>query len=76
VPPVGKVPVQPLDAVQDVALLEAQLSVDAPPGATTEGLTAKVAVGMRLTAALALAVPPEPVQDNEYEVALTTGPVL
>jgi hypothetical protein len=76
VPPVGKVPVQPLDAVQEVALLEVQVSVDVSPGATTEGLTTNVAVGMRLTTVLALAVPPEPVQDNEYEVALDTGPVL
>jgi hypothetical protein len=76
VPPAGKVPVQPLDAVQDVALLEVQVSVDVPPGATTEGLTTNVAVGMRLTTALALEVPPEPVQDKEYEVGLATGPVL
>jgi hypothetical protein len=65
-----------LDAVQEVALLEVQLSVDVLPGATTEGLTANVAVGMRLTTALALEVPPEPLQDSEYEVALATGPVF
>jgi hypothetical protein len=76
VPPVGKVPVQPSDAVQDVALLEVQVSVDVPPGAMTEGLTTNVAVGMRLTSAPALEVPPGPVQDKEYEVGLATGPVL
>jgi hypothetical protein len=76
VPPAGKVPVQPLDAVQEVALLEVQVNVAVPPGATTEGLTDNVAVGTRLMTALALALPPGPVQDSEYEVALASGPVL
>jgi hypothetical protein len=65
-----------LDAVHDAALLEVQVRVDMPPGATTEGLTNNDAVGIRLTSVLAVAVPPEPVQDNEYEVAFDTGPVL
>jgi hypothetical protein len=42
----------------------------------TEGLTAKVAVGIRSTVALALALPPRPIQDNVYEVVPATGPVL
>jgi hypothetical protein len=65
-----------LDAVHALALLELQFNVDVPPGAMTEGLTAKVAVGMRLTIALALALPPRPMQVNVYEVAVATGPVL
>jgi hypothetical protein len=75
-PPLGKAPVQPFDAVHAVALLELQVNVDVPPGATTEGVIAIVAVGMRLTTVLALALPPAPAQDNEYEVGLATGPVL
>jgi hypothetical protein len=42
----------------------------------TEGLTLNVAVGMRLTVALALAVPPGLEQDKVYEVAVATAPVL
>jgi hypothetical protein len=76
VPPAANVPLHPLDAVQDVALSDVHVSVDASPGAMTEGLTANVAVGIRLTAALALAVPPGPVQDKEYEVGPTIGPLL
>lgn len=75
-PPLGNVPAQPSDAVHEFALLELQVKLDVPPGAMTEGLTPKVAVGMRLTAAVALALPPRPMQDSVYEVALATGPVL
>lgn len=76
VPPVGNVPLQPSDAVQEVALPEVQVNVDVPPGATTEGVTVSVAIGLRLTVALALEVPLGPVQDKVYEVAVATGPVL
>jgi hypothetical protein len=76
VPPVGNAPFQPSDAVQEAALPEDQDRVDVPPGAMTEGLTLNVAVGMRLTVALALAVPPGPEQDRVYEVAVATAPVL
>jgi hypothetical protein len=59
-----------------VALVEFQVNVEVPPGATTEGLMLRVAVGMILTVALALEVPPAPVHDSEYAVAADTGPVL
>jgi hypothetical protein len=55
-----------LEAEQEVALPELQVNVAVPPGATTEGLTANVAAGMRLTVAVASElVPAGPVQTNE-----------
>jgi hypothetical protein len=44
VPLVASVPVQPPDAVQDVALLLDQVSVELPPGAIVVGLALKEAV--------------------------------
>jgi hypothetical protein len=64
-------------AVHDVALLEAQVRIDVPPGAMTEGLTVNATVGMILTVAVAgELLPPGPVQSSEYEVAVATAPVL
>ena len=64
-PLVATDPLQPPDAVQDVALIELHVSVDAPP-VTTEGLAVIVAKGttFTVTAVTALA-PPGPVQDIE-----------
>jgi hypothetical protein len=76
---VGNVPLQPPEAVQAVALVELQVSVDVPPGATTVGLAVKVAVGAGSTVTVAVAaalVPPGPVQLSEYDVVAVSAPVL
>lgn len=67
-PLVGKTPLQPPDAVQDVALAELQVSVEAAPPATTVGLAVSVtaAAGMMATDAVAgLLLPPAPEQTSE-----------
>jgi hypothetical protein len=68
VPAVIKVPLQPLVAMQDVALVELQVKVALPPLATAVGDTvnATVGTGRIVTAAIAtLLVPPGPVQVSE-----------
>jgi hypothetical protein len=72
VPLVAKAPVQPPDAVHEVALVEPQVSVDVPPAATTVGFAVNVAVGRTLTlpATVTVAVtaalePPGPEQVSE-----------
>jgi hypothetical protein len=55
VPLVASAPVQPPEAVQDVALVELQVSVDEPPTATTVGLALRVAVGGTATVMLTVA---------------------
>jgi hypothetical protein len=45
VPLVASTPLQPPEAVQDVALVELHVKVETPPTATTVGFAAKVAVG-------------------------------
>jgi hypothetical protein len=59
-------PVQPLEAVQAVALLETQLNVELPPLAMVLGLALMltVALGVLLTVTVAdcAALPPLPVQ--------------
>jgi hypothetical protein len=67
-PLVAWVPVQPPVAVQDVALVELHVSMEAPPLATAVGfaISVTVAVGTTVTVAVAmLLVPPAPVQFNE-----------
>ena len=67
-PLVALVPVQPPVAVQDVALVELHVSMEAPPLATAVGfaISVTVAVGTTVTVAVAmLLVPPAPVQFNE-----------
>jgi hypothetical protein len=65
------VPLQPPDAVHDVALVELQVSVEVPPLAIRLGLAVNVAVGMGLAgvtvtvAPEAALVPPGPVQVSE-----------
>jgi hypothetical protein len=68
-------------AVHDVALVELQLSVEAPPLATLVGFAVNVAVGAGLAvtvtaAAVAVLVPPAPVQVSEYAVSVVKAPVL
>jgi hypothetical protein len=67
VPDVGRLPDQPPDAVQLVALVEDQLRVEVPPLATVVGFAVIVTVGtsgVALTATVAVrpVVPPGPLQ--------------
>lgn len=65
-PLVANAPVHPPEAVQEAALVELQVSVEAPPGATTVGFATKVASGTMLTMAVATPLtPPAPLQVNE-----------
>ena len=64
VPLTAREPLQPPEALQEVALVELQVSVELAPGAITEGLTESVAVGSGRMATDALAgaeLPPAPV---------------
>jgi hypothetical protein len=64
-PLVGFVPLQPPEAVQEVAPLEVQDSIVVPPEAIADGFAVRVtatACGVTVTVALALADPPAPVQ--------------
>ena len=73
------VPLQPPEAVHDVALVELHVSVDAPPLTMDVGfaVSATVGAGTTLTVAVAtLLVPPLPVQANEYAVVAMRAPVL
>jgi hypothetical protein len=64
-------PLQPPEAVHDVALVELQVSVEVPPLAIGVGLAVSAAVGTGLAgvtvtvAPVAALVPPEPVQVSE-----------
>jgi hypothetical protein len=72
-------PFQPPEAVQEVALVEFHVSVEAPPLATEVGFAVNVTVGAGTTVTLAVAtllVPPAPVQVNEYEPGIVRDPVL
>ena len=73
------VPLHPLVAVHEVALVELHVSVDAPPLATEVGFAASVTVGVPGTVTVAVAtllVPPGPAQVNEYEFVAVSAPVL
>ena len=65
-PLIALLPDQPPEAVQDVALVDDHVSIDAPPLATVLGLALKptVTVGRALTDTVAdcMALPPAPVQ--------------
>jgi hypothetical protein len=66
-------------AVQDVALVELQVSVEALPLATLVGFAFNVAVGMVpiVTVAVTTApVPPGPVHVSEYAALVVSAPVL
>jgi hypothetical protein len=78
VPLVGSLPVQPFDAVQDVALVEDQVSVDVLPMSTVEGFAEIVttgAGGVTVTVADCEALPPAPVHDSVYVVLEVSAPV-
>ena len=78
-PLVASAPLQPPLAVHEVALVEFQVSVDAPPLATEVGFAVRVTVGAGTTVTVAVAtllVPPAPLQLNEYDVVAVTAPVL
>jgi hypothetical protein len=81
VPLAAFVPLQPPEAVHEVALVELQVNVDVPPLATLVGLADSAAVGraMAVTVTVALAgalVPPAPEQVNAYVVLAVRAPVL
>jgi len=72
-------PLQPPDAVHEVVLLDDQLNVVEPPGATPAGLALNVADGaveeVTLTVTFAKAPPPEPLQFKVNVVADVIAPV-
>jgi hypothetical protein len=78
-PDVALVPDQSPEAVQEVALVEDQFSVDAPPLATEVGLAVSDTVGtvdaVTVTLADTLALPPAPVQLRRKSVLVVRGPV-
>jgi hypothetical protein len=81
VPLAANVPLQPPEATQDVALVELQVSVEAPPLGTFVGFAVNVAVGTGLAFTVTVAetaelVPPEPAQVREYVVSVVKAPVL
>jgi hypothetical protein len=72
-------PLQPPEAVHDVAVVELHVSVEAVPLITEVGFAVSVTVGRGATATVAVAmllVPPEPVQVNVYDVVAVRAPVL
>ena len=79
VPLVALLPLQPPVAVQEVALVELHVSVDAPPLAIEVGLAVNVTVaaGTTVTAAVTIElVPPVPLQVKEYDALAVRFPVL
>jgi hypothetical protein len=78
-PLVASAPVQPPDAVHDVALVELHVNMEAPPLAIDAGLADSVAMGTGATVTVdvaAVLVPPAPVQVSEYMVVPVRAPVL
>jgi hypothetical protein len=79
VPPVARVPVQPPDAVHDVALVEDQVNVELAPLATVAGLKLSDTVGGvadTVTVADWDADPPAPVQVMTNVVVAVRAAVL
>jgi len=79
VPLVALLPVQPPEAVHEVAFAELHVSVEVPPLAIKVGFAVNVTVGASTTVTVAVAtllVPPTPLQVNEYEVVTVRAPVL
>ncbi len=67
-PLVGLVPLQPPDAVHEVALVELHVSAETPPCAMELGFAASVTVGVPGTVTVIVATlptPPAPVQISE-----------
>jgi len=80
-PAVALVPLQPPEAVQDVAFVDVQVNVLLPPLATVVGDADNVTVGagvelVTVMEALAWAVPPEPVQLSVNVASAFNAPVL
>jgi hypothetical protein len=80
-PEIAFVPLQPPDAVHDVAFVEVQVKVLLPPLATVVGDADSVTVGrgvelVTATEVLARAVPPEPLQVIVNVVPVVNAPVL
>jgi hypothetical protein len=72
-------PLQPPEAVHEVALVEFHVNVAAPPATTTVGaaVNVTVAAGIIVTVLTRDAVvPPGPVQTSENDVGAVNGPVL
>ena len=70
-------PLQPPEAVHEVALIEVQVSADAAPLATDAGFAVSVTVGMTLIPCLTTGlVPPAPVQVMTNVEFCVSGPVL
>ena len=73
------VPLQPPDAVHDVAFVELHVSVEAAPLAMDVGFAVSVTVAADTIVTVAVATllaPPTPVQVNEYDVVAVSAPVL
>jgi hypothetical protein len=72
-------PVQPLEAVQDVALLADQLRVALVPEVTEAGVALIITTGAgvfpTVTVALLDVVPPPPVHDSVYVDVVVRGPM-
>jgi len=78
VPLVAFAPLQPPEAVQEVALVELHVSVEALPLGTEAGFAVSATVGADATVMVALAtllVPPVPLQVSEYDVVTVIAPV-
>ena len=79
VPAVASTPLQPPEAVHEVALVELHVRVETPPRATDVGVADSLTVALPGTVIVAVAislVPAAPVQINEYDTVAVTGPVL
>jgi len=81
VPLADFVPLQPPEAVQDVAFVELQVSVEVPPLAMVVGFAVSVAVGTGLAVTVTVAaagalVPPAPEHVKEYAVVAVRAPVV
>ena len=72
-PEVALVPDQPPEAVQDVAFVEDQVSVDDPPLATDGGLAASDTVGTGGGGGAELSVPPPPPPPQPANARASTG---
>ena len=77
-PVVASAPLHPPDAAQEVALVDAQDSVELAPLATVLGLALKLTVGageVTVTVADCAALPPAPVQFRVYVAFAVSVPV-
>ena len=72
-PPVGSLPDQPPDAVQLLAFVDDQLSIDEPPVLTVAGLALRLTVGLP-TAAFTVIVKAGNVADAPPSLTLITMP--